>query len=86
MARRLVADPEAVIALARRNIERMRRTATHEQPWLDIWQGLLELGPAYLVMMLTSKDQFARDLRQSSPFASVLTDGERVAAVRDIKR
>ena len=86
VARRLVAEPEAVIALARRNIERMRRTATHEHPWLDIWQGLLDLGPAYLAMMLTSKDQFARDLRQSSPFAGVLTDEERAAAVRAIKR
>lgn len=86
VARRLVAEPEAVIAVARRNIERMRAVASHEHPWLDIWQGLLDLGPAYLAMMLTSKDQFARDLRQSSPFAGVLTDEERVAAVRGITR
>jgi hypothetical protein len=37
-------------------------------------------------MMLTSKDQFARDLRQSSPFAGVLTDDERSAALRGVKR
>lgn len=86
VARRLVAEPEAVISVARRNIERMRDAATHEHPWLDIWQGLLDLGPAYVATMLTSKDQFARDLRQSSPFAGVLTDDERLAAVRNIKR
>ncbi len=86
VARRLVAEPEVVIAIARRNLERMRQAATHEHPWLDVWQGLLDLGPAYLAMMLTSRDQFARDLRQSSPFAGVLTDDERVAAVRDVQR
>jgi transcriptional regulator with XRE-family HTH domain len=86
VAQRLVAEPEPVIAAARRNIGRMRKAATHEHPWLDIWEGLLDLGPVYVAMMLTSKDQFARDLRQSSPFAGVLTDEERLAAVRDIKR
>ena len=86
VARRLVDEPETVLAVARRNIERMRQGATHEHPWLDIWEGLLDLGPAYIAMMLTSKDQFARDLRQSSPFAGILSDEERVAAVRDVKR
>ncbi len=86
VAQRLVTEPEAVTAVARRNIERMRAAATHEHPWLDIWHGLLDLGPAYLAMVLTSKDQFARDLRQSSPFAGVLTDDERSAALRGVKR
>ncbi len=49
-----------MIPVARRNIERMRAAATHEHPWSDIWQGLRDLGPAYVARMLTSQDPFAR--------------------------
>lgn len=86
VARRLVADPDRVIATARQNIERMRAAASHEHAWIDIWEGLLDLGPAYVAALLASKDQFARDLRQSSPFAGVLSEDERADAVREVRR
>lgn len=84
VARRVVDDPDRAIAKARVNIERMRRTATHEHAWIDIWEGLLDLGPTYVAAVLVSKDQFARDLRQSSPFAGVLTEHERAEAVHEV--
>jgi transcriptional regulator with XRE-family HTH domain len=86
VARRLLAEPALVLAKARQNIERMRAAATHEFAWIDIWEGLLGLGPESIATILVSKDQFARDLRQSSPFAGVLTDSERVEAIRGVTR
>lgn len=86
VARRLIADPGGVIATARRNIKRMRAAASHEHAWIDIWEALLGLGSAYTAAVLVSKDQFARDLRQSSPFAGVLTEDERAEAVRGVRR
>lgn len=86
VARRLLAEPDLVLAKARQNIKRMRAAATHEHAWIDIWEGLLGLGPESVATILVSKDQFARDLRQSSPFAGVLSDSERAEAVRGVTR
>jgi hypothetical protein len=86
VARRLLAEPAFVMSQARRNIERMRTAAAHEHAWIDIWEGLLGLGPESTAAILVSKDQLARDLRQSSPFAGVLTDSERAEAIRGVTR
>lgn len=86
VSRRLLEDPESVIARARRNLKRMRAAATHEHAWLAMWSALLDLGPSYVAAVLVSKDPLARDLRQSSPFAGVLTDAERTEVVRGVRR
>jgi len=46
------------------------------------WQELLDGPLDQLLMALTSPSQRSRDLRQNSPFAGVLTDAERLAALR----
>jgi len=86
VAERLRRNPERVIAKARENLKEMRVIGQHEQPWVDVWESLLELGPGPVCSLLTSVDQFARDLRQSSPFAGVLTDDERRRAVHGLQR
>ena len=86
VATKLLADPDGVIGKARSNTERMRAAASHEHAWISLWEALLDLGVSYVAEVLTSKEQFARDLRQSSPFAGVLTDEERAAAVRGLRR
>lgn len=86
VAKRLAEDPEGVIAKARRNMKTMRAAASHEHAWLAIWSALLDLGPSYVGAVLVSKDQMARDLRQSSPFAGVLSEEERSEAVREVRR
>ena len=79
MAGKLVSDPSGVIAKARDNLARLRivhsRGATSR--WLDEWEDLLE-GPVDGVLeALTSRTPRARELRQNSPFAGVLTEQER---------
>ena len=86
VADQLRRNPERVIAKARENLKEMRLIGQHEQPWVDVWESLLELGPGPVCSLLTSVDQFARDLRQSSPFAGVLTDDERRRAVHELQR
>lgn len=79
VAGKLVADPERVVDLARRNLARMRAANSRGQArrWLDVWETLLE-GPIEDVMeALTSRSPRARELRQNSPFAGVLDEAER---------
>lgn len=79
VAGRIVMDPEGVLQLARRNLERMRSTSTRgaARVWLDDWSRLLD-GPLPDVLhALTSPSPRSRELRQNSPFAGVLTEAER---------
>ena len=76
----LVRDPETVLALARRNLQRMREVSARGQGagWLDQWQRLLD-GPVEGVLeALTSRSPRSRELRQNSPFAGVLDAEERL--------
>jgi excisionase family DNA binding protein len=78
-AGKLVADPVGVIEKARQNLARLKRT--HQRGvgnrWLEEWDRLLG-GPVDAVLeALTSRTPRARELRQNSPFAGVLTEAER---------
>jgi len=86
VAEKLRMEPEAVIAKARSNIETMRSIGVNEQPWVEMWEAVLGLGASHVGAMLTSTDPVARDLRQSSPFAGVLTEEERQQAVSGLRR
>jgi len=78
IAGRIVQDPEGVRSLAHVNVQRMREHARGQSVvWLDEWERLLSGPTARLLDELTSYSPVSRDLRQSSPFAGVLTDAER---------
>jgi transcriptional regulator with XRE-family HTH domain len=81
IATRLLADPDVVIAKARQNLRRMRRANSDGSAdrWFDHWDRLLAGPIAGVVAVLVSHDQEARDLRQVTPFAGVLSDDERRA-------
>ena len=84
IAERVVADPERAVAKAKANLATMRSADTerHAVRWLDEWERLLD-GPLLdLVNALVSTSQEARDLRQSTPFAGVLSPAERLDAMR----
>lgn len=77
VAGKLVADPQGVLEKARDNLERLQRLHGQGNPWLAQWRNLLD-GPVTDVLdALTSRNPRARELRQNSPFAGVLTEGER---------
>lgn len=85
VAKKMISDPEAVFEKVPENIEvlrtQVRGSLAHE--WLDEWQSLVEsrsLGGLVDVMLGT--DPRSVDLRQVSPFAKVLSQDERIAAIR----
>lgn len=87
IAAKLSARPEAVLSLARRNLDVMRAAdvGDHASSYLDRWLHLLDGPIDTLLSVMTSTDQTARDLRQSSPFAGVLSDDERLEAIRSAR-
>jgi transcriptional regulator with XRE-family HTH domain len=82
IARKLLADPPGVLAHARRNLMTIR-AANREgsaNRWLDQWDKLLAVGSiAAIVGVLTSHDEQARELRQNTPFAGVLSESDRAS-------
>lgn len=82
MARRLEADPERVLAAAKRTLKRMRtRAASSSQP-LREWAVLLNRPVEALVELLADPSPWARELRHVTPFAGVLTAAERCDVYR----
>lgn len=85
VARHLEADESAVRARAHRNLNQSRAQYDVEPQWIRQWQQLLDGPVDALVEVLTSPDEGARVLRQSSPFAGVLAPRERWAILADVK-
>lgn len=82
IAARLRADPEHVLAQARRNLARMlSRTGVSSQP-LREWGVLLDRPLEALLPLLTDPDPWARELRHVTPFAGVLSATERAEVYR----
>ena len=82
VAARLVSDPVATLRIARSNLHHMRAASPRgsARVWLDEWDKLLEGPISRTLDTLTSRTQRARELRQNSPFAGVLTEQERESA------
>jgi hypothetical protein len=81
---KLIGDFDGVRKIARRNLARSRSTVRGDQAraWLDEWSDLLDGPPERLVDLLLGTDEHSIDLRQVSPFAGVLSEEERLAAIR----
>jgi len=80
IAARLLADPEAVLDRARSNLKRWMKVhaGTGTVRALEEWQRLLETRtiPELIAIMTEDSDEGQR-LRQSTPFAGVLSEEER---------
>jgi transcriptional regulator with XRE-family HTH domain len=81
IAAKLAADPASVLARARKNLRVMRRANEDgaAERWFGEWERRLRGPFAGIIEALVSHDQHARDLRQVTPFAGVLSDEERRA-------
>lgn len=88
IAERLRADPGGVLSHARRNLIRLREAhrGGHSDVWIDRWQALLDGPLDRLIAAMVDPAQDARDLRQSNPFAGVLSPREHRAVVRSTRR
>jgi excisionase family DNA binding protein len=83
VAGRLVQDPDAVLAKAATNLERMCRVHPDGMAarWLDRWRVVLDSGIEAVLDVLASRSPEAIELRQNSPFAGVLPEAERRAVL-----
>lgn len=77
VAARLEADP-TLLDIARHNLQRWLATSSHSA-WLE-WRQVIDATPLEeLLVLLRSTDERAARLRQSSPFAGLLTPVARQA-------
>lgn len=85
-AQHLFADPVRAITLARRNLATMSRAAgPASRPYLRRWRQLLEGPTAGVLAALCGTDDEAGALRQATPFAGLVPDVERRAALRTLR-
>ncbi|MBT9258270.1 MAG: hypothetical protein KM310_00730 [Clostridiales bacterium] len=83
VAEKLRADPQGVLAKARRNLAHMRQEhGPNFEYYAARWEALLDGPLDALLAVLTFPDEAARALRQYTPFAGVLSPQERWAAFR----
>ena len=76
VARKLASEPH-LIEVARQNLARWRAKQADPPDYLDEWEELLARPLAQVLERITAMDAEATRLRQSSPFAGVLTADER---------
>lgn len=78
VADKLRVHPE-LLQIARDNLMRWRPGAGRSLPYLDQWQRMIDGPIEELLSMIASADERMTALRQSSPFAGVLSPRERWA-------
>lgn len=88
VAARVAIDPETALLLARENAHRFlkRGPSSGTERHLRRWLRLIDKGPEAVMEMLTSTSEVAREMRQSSPFAGVISEEERQAVLRSFQR
>jgi hypothetical protein len=77
IARKITENP-SLLGVARRNIDAWSRAAGKETPrYLVEWRRILEWPWPQIAALITEQGENAARLRQSSPFAGVLSAAER---------
>ena len=85
IAAKLRTDP-TLVQHARGNLERwLRDCSTRTRPALLEWRALFDGPIDELLTFLTSQEERAVRLRQSSPFAGILTPDERAVILREFQ-
>jgi hypothetical protein len=82
IADRLEERPDRVLGRARTTLKKMREANPGARQLLDEWGVLLKRSVPELVPMLTDPSPRARELRQVTPFAGVLSADERAFEYR----
>ncbi|HEY0683787.1 MAG TPA: hypothetical protein VGD45_15750 [Steroidobacter sp.] len=76
IARKIQRDP-SLLQIARHNIDRWSARWETPLPWLEEWREILDQPWHYVAAIITEPSENAARLRQSSPFAGILTKQER---------
>lgn len=83
IAKKLIDDPDRVLALMPVNLARLRGRVLGSlgQRWIDQWEAAAK-GPVWeLVRLMLGEDENSKELRQNSPFVGVLSQDERLHAI-----
>jgi transcriptional regulator with XRE-family HTH domain len=83
IADKLRREPDATLERAHRNLERMMVQHSGAEPLLSEWVRILGLPVDRIVDVMVDAGVHARDLRQVTPFAGVLSASERARAYRE---
>jgi excisionase family DNA binding protein len=87
IAGKLVSNPERVLKIARRNLQKLRQahpTGSITRQF-DEWDRLLNSSFVKLLNTLTSTALHAIELRQNTPFAGVPTENERTQVLNSFR-
>ena len=76
IAAKLRQGPEP-IEIARKNLDRWASTAGRSAPYMEQWRAILALPPHQIAALIEEDSERMTALRQSNPFAGVLTPRER---------
>lgn len=91
IAKKLLRQPAKVIGKAERNLAKFPSVIDVSHPWaaqlVSTWRRWLALPPEELARRIVEEDGWLeRDMRQSSPFAGVLTEQERYEVLAEFRR
>ena len=82
VAERLIEDPHA-FAHAQATLARWRASVDERvQPYLVEWEALMAQGREACIAVMLEDSERAAALRQASPFAGLLSNAERFAALK----
>jgi len=84
---RLVAErlDEQMVGEARRRLRRRAEEGRIHPHWADEWERILAMPPPEIANEISADTKRARELRQTSPFAGMLTEQERRRLVRAVE-
>jgi transcriptional regulator with XRE-family HTH domain len=88
-AAEVLRSPASVLAKARRRTSAMLARddlPRGSRPWLMLWSQLLDGSLEQVVLALIDPSERGYELRQNTPFTGVLSEADRLAAVRQATR
>lgn len=86
VAEKIRNDP-ALFEKAKMTLTRWRTTVcTNSQPYLEEWESLMNRGMETCLAVAVEDSERARALRQSSPFAGILSNEERLTFLKTWQR
>lgn len=81
-AARVARAPGKSIGIGRRRLRRLLSGEPAGRRWLEEWAALMREGPEAVMRQMVSTTPHARELRQNSPWLSLLTRTEREATLQ----
>ena len=79
-------EPGRVLAVARRNLRRLKELHPHAAPILAVWERALSIPLDALIERMLGMDEEACEMRHASPFAGVLDAATRTRVIREFQK